>query len=64
MTRTDFILIAKALKAAGEGCESYERNAAVGVQACISKLADALESTNPAFDRARFIAAATTGAKP
>lgn len=57
MTRKDFELIAKVLR------ESKSINAAAwsaSVRAVLAvEFADALAETNPAFDRSRFIEAAT-----
>lgn len=69
MTRKDYVLIAAALLKARAAIKEKEPPEAYldlldGVGYATDYLADALESTNPLFDRARFIAAATTGAKP
>lgn len=69
MTRKDFILIAAALLKAREAIKDKEPPEAYldlldGVGYATDYLADALAATNERFDRARFIAAATTGAKP
>ena len=64
MTRKDFELIANAIKATRA---NHERDAAAGFQyqadfmdgvnAATYTLADALATTNPNFDRARFLKA-------
>ena len=54
MTKKDFILIAAALKATQP---SYAARAQVAHDITINAIADALATTNPLFDRARFLAA-------
>lgn len=67
MTRKDFILIAEALKRTHDlidltatGSEHVEAERHIAVEVATRFLADALASTNGAFDRARFLAAAGT----
>lgn len=56
MTRKDFVLIAGSLlkaKPLGYGRDAYDQWAAT-----VETLANTLASTNPLFDRARFLTAA------
>jgi hypothetical protein len=58
MTRKDFELIARAVR--GLDCFSYQYDGADMPSArfqAATAMADALGSTNPAFDRARFLTA-------
>lgn len=67
MTRKDYILIAAALLRSRQTLArdpAYTHAMYDALDHVTRELATALESTNPLFDRARFIAAATTGAKP
>jgi hypothetical protein len=60
MTKKDFILIAAALKSARVNNSLNNPNKALynnGVDNATSFMADALATTNPLFDRARFLAA-------
>ena len=59
MTRKDFCLIAAALKVApGMNIDPFTHRMIVnGVERAALRLADALQTTNPRFDRARFLAA-------
>lgn len=52
MTRRDFQLIADAVNAAQYGVPFFQ-----GVRAVAHELADRLATTNPHFDRERFLAA-------
>ncbi len=56
MTRKDFELIAAALKGATPLARDGEK-AMCQWQFIVFKMADALATTNPAFQRARFLAA-------
>lgn len=63
MTHKDFVLIAAALATAKNepSCttdRNYNKGWSDGVDAAISAMAIALATTNPRFDRARFLAAA------
>lgn len=62
MTRKDFELIAAVLLAARAEFPTPGKNRVHDYT--VGLFVDALAHTNPRFDRARFIAAATTGAKP
>lgn len=55
MTRKDYVLIAAALKQAHDVSTIADR--AYGVERAAIMLADALASTNPRFDRERFLKA-------
>jgi hypothetical protein len=60
MTKKDFILIAAALKAARVNNSLNNPNKALynnGVDNTVLFMASALQTTNPRFDRARFLAA-------
>lgn len=66
MTRKDYVLLAHALglavvrapdKPSDSGCRACARAAAL---LAAEYVADALQLANPAFDRARFMAAVTT----
>lgn len=62
MTKKDFELIARALRAARAtealtNVQLYNEGWTNGVDAAASELADALATTNPRFDRARFLEA-------
>lgn len=61
MTRKDFQLLADALLASYPGAAQNPLDASARLQwrASIHSVADALATTNPRFDRSRFIAAAT-----
>jgi hypothetical protein len=56
MTRKDYQLIAAALKDAREANVVYTNGEHV-TDLCAVRVANALESDNPRFDRARFLAA-------
>lgn len=63
MTRKDFVLIADTLKATVPPTPSDPKNLAAIARyatwtAVTMNMADALASTNPTFDRARFLTAA------
>ena len=51
MTRKDYVVIAEVIKNLDECIDSY------GLEVLADNMADALESDNPRFDRARFLAA-------
>jgi len=55
MTKKDFELIAAALLRARKFCETDNQRR--GTERAALTLADALATTNPKFDRARFLAA-------
>jgi hypothetical protein len=56
MTRKDFELIAMTLKDTTEGFDA-DGDCRFGVEVAALNLADALATTNPRFDRERFLAA-------
>jgi hypothetical protein len=58
MTSKDFELIAAALLAAKPDGKAAQKGYISWVQ-CVTNIADALATTNPRFDRARFLQAAT-----
>lgn len=57
MTRKDFVLIANALKDAAEMASTAHPDFRRGVNQAASDIAYALRTTNPRFDRERFLKA-------
>ena len=72
MTRKDYVLLARALretrqymaaKLAANGGEPYDYGVEAGIAEAQERICNALAADNPAFDRARFIAACRTEAQ-
>lgn len=59
MTRKDYILIAGALRKAGDihvyQGDEYQKGKRIGVEVASEYIADALQVDNPEFDRRKFI---------